>query len=378
MPRPLRLTSVTHTFAKGSGHGRVNYEIVRRAADQGWKVTLLATNIAPELAGQDAVRWVPITWSKLPSQLARNLVFARRSSRWLDSHRTDRDVLHLNGFITWTAGDVNASHMVHGDWVRSPYHTSRVRRDFYGLYHRLNSVLNARWELEAYNKARVVVAVSERVKGQLVSIGVPAERIRVILNGVDPTEFRPAPANRSALGLPEGVPLGVFVGDIRSPLKNLDTILRALAGVPSMHLAVVGSTEGSPYPKLADALKLEDRVHFLGFRRDVAQVMQACDLFVFPSRSEACPLVMLEAMASGLPLLIASTVGGQEIVTSDCGVVVKDPNRADEIAQAMQTLVDAPARRRSMGEASRAIAERHTWGHMADEYLRVYTEVAHA
>ena len=75
---------------------------------------------------------------------------------------------------------------------------------------------------------------------------------------------------------------------------------------------------------MVSQLGLADRVHFLGYRRDIAALMQAADVFVFPSRYEACTLVLLEALAAGLPVITAVTAGGSEIVTPDCGVVLSD------------------------------------------------------
>jgi glycosyltransferase involved in cell wall biosynthesis len=310
----------------------------------------------------------------MPTQLLRNLAFAQRSAAWLKQHRGDFDILHLNGFVTWAASNVNTSHMVHSDWLQSPVHTSRIRRDPYGAYHWLFSFLNARWERQAYGRSEVVVAVSEGVRRQLLAIGVPDHRIRVILNGVDPAEFAPGHTDRTQFGLPSCVPMALFVGDIRTPRKNLDTVLRSLMELPDVHLAVVGGLQGSPYPRLASSLGLGTRVHFLGYRSDVALVMKAADVFVFPSRWEACPLVMLEAMASGLPIVTASTVGAVELVTPECGVVLPGPDDERALAVAIRDLLQAPARLQTMGQACRKVAERHTWTRMGEAYLRLYGE----
>jgi glycosyltransferase involved in cell wall biosynthesis len=312
----------------------------------------------------------------MPTQLLRNLAFAQRSAAWLRKHRDSFDILHLNGFVTWADGSVNTSHMVHSSWLQSPVHTCRVRRGPYGAYHWLFTFLNARWECRAYARSQVVVAVSESVRRQLLDVGVPADRLRVILNGVDPDEFSPGQTDRSGLGLPPSVPLALFVGDIRTPLKNLDTVLRALSHLPDVHLAVVGSLRGSPYPRVADRLALSDRVHFLGYRRDVAQVMRAVDLFVFPSRWEAFSLVILEAMASGLPIITASTVGATELVTPECGVVLPDPDDDGALAKAVRDLLQAPSRLRKMGQACRQVAVQYTWTRMSDSYLRLYAELS--
>jgi glycosyltransferase involved in cell wall biosynthesis len=222
----------------------------------------------------------------------------------------------------------------------------------------------------------VVVAVSQRVKQELLDIGVPKEAIRVILCGVDLQEFSPGSADRRKWGLPEQVPLALFVGDIRINRKNLDTVLYALVQVPELHLAVVGTIEGSPYPQLAAQLELSERVHFLGNPQNVVpELMRTADLFVFPSRYEPYGLVVIEAMASGLPVITATTTGAAEIVTPECGVVLSDTEDTQALAQAMSRLADHELRNR-MGQAARSIAEQHSWASMAQSYVDLFEELA--
>ena len=198
----------------------------------------------------------------------------------------------------------------------------------------------------------------------------------MILNGVDVEEFQPQQVDRGVLGLPAAVPLGLFVGDIRSSRKNLETVLAALVEVSQLHLIVVGNTENSPYPAMAERLNVHTRVHFLGYRQDVAQIMQAVDLFVFPSRYEACSLVLLEALASGLPVITARSTGGVEIITSACGIVLSHPDDIPGLAIALNQLTSDPHRRKMMGCAARQIAEQHTWTQMASQYLALFEELS--
>jgi glycosyltransferase involved in cell wall biosynthesis len=372
----MKLCLVTHNVIKGEGQGRVNYEIAWEAIRRGHHVTLLASRVAPELQQSSQVNWIDIPVKGLPTYLLREIVFAWRSADWLRKHRSELDLVQANGAITWAQGDVNLVPFVHSAWLRSPLHISRTRRDFYGLYQWLYTVLNARWEKRAFRQAKVVVAVSQRVKQELLDIGVPKEAIRVILCGVDLQEFSPGSADRRKWGLPEQVPLALFVGDIRINRKNLDTVLYALVQVPELHLAVVGTIEGSPYPQLAAQLELSERVHFLGNPQNVVpELMRTADLFVFPSRYEPFGLVVIEAMASGLPVITATTTGAAEIVTPECGVVLSDTEDTQALAQAMSRLADHELRNR-MGQAARSIAEQHSWASMAQSYVDLFEELA--
>jgi glycosyltransferase involved in cell wall biosynthesis len=262
--------------------------------------------------------------------------------------------------------------MLHSAWMRSPFYPWRLRDGPYGWYQKVYTRGNSRWEQQSYTAAELVVAVSEKVRKELLAIGLPEHKVQTIHNGVDLDEFKPGAADRAALNLPLDVPLAFFAGDIRTSGKNMDTILAALAKTPGLHLAVAGDERGSPYLALAQRLGLIDRVHFLGYRRDIADLMRACDLFVFPSRYEACSLVLLEAMASGLPIITAVTTGGSELLDPGCGWILEDPHDVEQLASHMRMLTgDAPLRRR-MSANARATSERHSWSAMAGEYVELF------
>jgi glycosyltransferase involved in cell wall biosynthesis len=371
----VKLCIITHKLKKGDGQGRVNYEIAKEVILRGHHLTLLSSELAPELAEKSQVKWIQIPVQRFPTEFIRNFLFAKQSADWLQKNRADIDLVKVNGAITKTSADVNAVHFVHSSWLRSPVHISRTRRDAYGLYQWLYTALNAHWEKQAFQKTKVVVAVSQKVAQELVNIGVPRSRIQVIVNGVDLEEFTPGVGARQTWGLPENVPLALFAGDIRTTRKNLDTVLYALAKVPHLHLAVVGDTEGSPFPQLAASLGISERVHFLGYRRDLAAIMQAVDLFVFPSRYEACTLVLLEALASGLPVITATATGGAELVTPECGVVLSDSDDIDALVAALLSLVSDRPLIQQMAKAARSVAEQYSWNTMAKTYVDLFEEL---
>jgi glycosyltransferase involved in cell wall biosynthesis len=370
----MRLALITHKFVRGDGQGRVNYELARAALAAGHTVWLLASEVAPELASNPLARVVHIGVKGLPTALLQNQLFACRSTLWLWRHRGELDVVHANGFVGWSTADVNSSHFVHAAWIHCQQHTWRVRRDLYGLYQLLYSFSGKWLERRAYRRARCVVAVSEQVRHELLEIGLAGERLCVIQNGVDTEEFAPGKVSRDALGLPDGK-LMLFIGDIKTPRKNLDTLLRAMTRVRDAGLVVVGSLSGSPYPRLARDLGLDNRVTFLGFRRDIPQLMHAADLFVFPSRYEACSLVLLEAAASGLPIVAARATGGTELLTPECSVLLENAEDAIELAAALNDLLASPSRLKDMGDQARRVALANSWQVMAGRYLQLYGEL---
>lgn len=373
----MKICIVTHCVLKGNGQGRVNYEVVWEALRQGHHVTLVASDISPELEQHHQVTWIPISVKQFPTELLRNLIFAQKSMAWLRHHQDEFDIVKLNGAISAAKSDINAVHFVHSSWLRSPFHIWRQRRDIYGAYQWLYTALNARWEKVAFSRAKLVAVVSQKIKQEVLAINIPEERIRVIANGVDLEEFTPGQLERQHLGLPPDVLLALFAGDIRTSRKNLDTVLQALVAVPQLHLAIAGAADGRNfYPQLAKTLGVAERVHFLGFRSDVAALMKSADMFVFPSRYEAFSLVLLEAMASQLPVITAISAGGAEIVTPECGFVLTDPNDVTALSAALHHLTADSVARYSMGKAARLVAEQYSWANMAGCYLKIFQEVS--
>ncbi|MFP5518222.1 MAG: glycosyltransferase family 4 protein [Alphaproteobacteria bacterium] len=367
----MRIAVVTQKIVRHDGQGRVNAVVVEELLRRGHEVVAIATEVADELAQHPSLRWLPVDGGGVPTQLAKDQLFAWRASRALArARRAGVDRVVVNGFVSWARSDVNAVHFVHSAWMRSPTHPVRKGVSPLSLYRALYTLLNVGFERWSFRRARRLVAVSRTVAEELRRDGIDPARLAVIDNGVDVAEFRPGTPDPAAFGLQPGRPVALFVGDARSDRKNLDGVLRALAEVPDLSLVVVGDERGGPFPALARSLGVEDRVRFLGHRRDVAALMRAADLFVFPTRYEPFGLVLLEAAASGLPVVTTRLAGASWLLEDGAAIVLDDPDAQDALVGAMRRLAADPEERRRMGEAGRHIAERHDWpvtaGHYAD------------
>jgi glycosyltransferase involved in cell wall biosynthesis len=350
----------------------VNYEIARGALCAGLQVTLIAESCADELATHDRVHLVILPVSSLPTRFLKNLSFAIRSACWLSQNRKDIDVIQANGFITFAAVDVVAAHFVHGAWLDSPHARTGTNWSVRALYQRGYTRMNAYLEQVAFRRARRVVAVSENVASELRKAGILDHQIAVIFNGVDLDEFCPRVSDRPLFRLPGGVTLFLFCGDIRTRRKNLDTVLRAVAQVGCVHLAVAGAVDRSPYPALARELGTADRVHFLGHITNMSALMGAVDAFIFPSRYDPLGLVVLEAMASGLPVVTAKTTGAAAVL-DDPHWTLNDPEDVSELARLVLLLAADPLLRKRLGDKNRSKALAHSWTAMAQQYLDLYS-----
>jgi teichuronic acid biosynthesis glycosyltransferase TuaC len=188
----------------------------------------------------------------------------------------------------------------------------------------------------ALRRAARVIAVSESLKRDAVALGVPAEKVRVIENGIDPALFRPVDRveARRSLGLPKYGPLLVSVGTL-APRKGFHLVMEAMAKLkrrwPTLRFAILGGdgpegAMGAELRQLATRLRIEDRVIFAGPRRreELAAWYGAADLFVLATAHEGCPNVVLESLACGTPV-VATPVGNiPELLDSpEVGLVVE-------------------------------------------------------
>ncbi|RXZ81481.1 glycosyltransferase family 1 protein [Paenibacillaceae bacterium] len=380
----MNICIVTHNVLKGDGQGRVNYEIVNELLEQGHNVALYATKIAPEFERHPRIEYVHIAVQGWPTRLLKNQIFALVSSLKLMKRKKNYDLIVMNGYIAWLRSDINNVHFVHSAWQNSTAHPYRLQKGWKGRYQMLFTKINAFLERGAFQRSGLLIPVSQKVQQEIEQIPEVNKPIQVILNGADLQSFSPAPVKKKELRrmfeLPESVILAMFAGDIKSPRKNLDSVLKAMPQNPDLHLAVAGALEGSPYPEMARELGLNERVHFLGFQKDVAALMKCADCFVFPSRYEACSLVVMEALASGLPVITTEASGVGEVIAGDggsgkAGFVLKDPEDLKQLAQSLLVLTEDEQLREQMGQAAREAVQPYDWKKVAKRYVALYEQV---
>jgi glycosyltransferase involved in cell wall biosynthesis len=372
-----RICIVTHVVVPWDGQGRVNYELARHLVREGHEVTLVASVVEPTLAREAGIRWIRIPVPSRVPEPIRWVVFAALARLRLGPQALTRyDIVHLHGAIAPIQADLNTSHFVHASWRREGPPPVDA-------WQRLVTAVCMWTERRAYRTARRVVAVSEAVGQSLrEDVAVSRGRIEVIYNGVDPAEFRPrGPGDprplRDGLDLPASAFVILFVGDARSPRKNLDLALATLARLdPRFRLVVIGEYRGGPYPGLAAALGVNGRTHFLGPRRDVAECLRDGDALLCVSRYEPASLVLLEGMATGLPVICTPGVGNAPFVDHGSnGFRLRSTEDRDRAAWLLETLERDAGLRHRIGDAARATACRLSWTRMARQYESLYREL---
>jgi starch synthase (maltosyl-transferring) len=191
----------------------------------------------------------------------------------------------------------------------------------------------------------------------------PAEKLRVVRNGLDFVEFDAASARGTTEALPEAGK-GLVVGTVgrleeqKGTVHLLDALARMPPDLAEVRLWIVGDgPEARSLRNRAARLKLEERVQFLGVRRDVPALMARFDLFVLPSLWEGLPNVVIEAMAARRAVIATNVDGTPEAVVHGWTGLLVPPENPGALAQAMGRLLREPAMRQRFGEAGRRKAE---------------------
>jgi UDP-glucose:(heptosyl)LPS alpha-1,3-glucosyltransferase len=290
----------------------------------------------------------------------------------------------------YTDGSGTLREYIAAQWSHRP----RWWRDVYGWTPHQRAI--RKLERQRFQRGAIlrIVAMAEFVRDQILAeYPVDARRIEVLYNGVETRTFHPA--NRARLGqalrsraqIPPDAQVWVFAGnDWRR--KGLATALAALAVARrrapqrDVRLLVAGA-DNHPrhYLRLAHRRQVAGAVTWLGSVPSIQDVFAAGDVFVFPSRYDVFGNVGLEALASGLPVVLSARAGVSELLAPQragawaaAGAVLDDPEDAEQLARSCEELLD-PMRLAARASAARALAESYSWERHFERLLQIYREV---
>lgn len=227
--------------------------------------------------------------------------------------------------------------------------------------------------------ARLIAVSATEAETIRASGVVDPERVRTVYNGIDASRWSSAaPADLTTCGVPEGALVAVVAG-LLNRAKGQDVAIEALARLDDarLHLLLVGHGEDEPMLRaLAAARGVAERVHFLGWRTDVPELLAAADWLLLPSRWEGMPYVVLEAMATARPVLATRVDGARELVVDGETGFLVEPDSAEALAEALARLPEVGREgARAMGrEASTRLESRFTVEGMTRATVAVYEE----
>lgn len=356
---------ILHTDPARGGAERYTVDLAAGLAARGHEVTLLggareasAPNVDCVEAGYVRVL-VPIRGL---TRSRKYECFARAAERWLTEH--PQDVVHA--MLPMRRCDVYHPHA--GLAVNAL--EGKPVQTFFNPRRRLFAAIER--ELLGGARPPVVLCLSNYIKGELREScpTLPPDRMVRLFNAVALDRFSP-PESR-----PQGEPVEVLMVAQDFARKGLATAIRAVAQAPATKLTVVGRDDPAPYAALARKLGVEARVEFAGSQKDVRPFYRRAGFLVLPTKHDPCSLVVLEALACGLPVISTKFNGACEVMThGEHGFVLDDPDDDRALADAMNPLVD-PARRAAMQAACVALRPVLSYEHHLDEVEAIYRGVA--
>ena len=388
MNKPGVLMVTGAYYPELSGAGLQCRALVRQLRDA-VSFTVLTTTIDPALPGTDERDGVPVhrvfvnpqsPWSKIAA--------AWQTSRMLLRARARYSILHLHGFSQKSLLVVIVGLLL----------GKRIAIKLTSVGHDDPQAIRARGRLAywCYTRARLFFGVSPRLQALYAASGLPAERFRLIPNGVDLERFRPASLEerrvlRAELGLPVESAVVLFVGFF-SREKCPDLLFEAWSrvagsGDASSVLVFVGATRSRYYEvdeRLAAGIRagaarlgLDSRLFFVEETREIEKYQRAADIFVLPSVREGLPNALLEAMACGTGCIATRLDGVTDtlIAHDDSGLLVPARDGA-ALEAALARLLSHPELARTFGECARQrIARDFSMADTAGQYLAAYKEL---
>jgi glycosyltransferase involved in cell wall biosynthesis len=361
-------------FPANTGYAWNTIEAVfRRVGEQlvadGHGVTIAYSSLAGGPSA--AMRGAPFEFIEFNYERALTPAGALGFARLLRNGRFD--ALYLTDRSTWA-------------WQYPVFRLAGVRRLL--VHDRTSGVRTIRplaWRLvkRALHRPRLwsadcAIAVSDFVRQRLIHHnGIPPERVRLVYNGIDVDLFSSGAKNalRQLLDLADDVPI-VFCSGRAHTNKGFQTLIDAAAllrdaGTTRVAFVYCG---GGPHLEMlrqhARRLGL-DAFFFLGPRSDISDLIRSATISVVPSLwAEAFGLTVVESMAAGVPVIASKTGGIPELVGGDGGVLVT-PGDAEQLAAALQALLEQPARRTALAQRARAIATRFTIERAAENLYNV-------
>lgn len=385
----LKIAHVVSTppFTWGAGgSARVVYDQAKELARRGHKVSVITTDLHPPteaavkrhnpemVDGFDLFRFPCISntmaWKS-------KIYISTQLAGYLKKHVSEYDIVHLQDLISYHAVATARSCIrngvpyvitAHGSipWLQEPKLIHRIYSDHYG-----------RMILE---RASRISALTSSELEQYVGYGVSKQKVEIIPNGIDPEGYQALPQKglfRSKHGIGQDEKMVLFLGRIHE-IKGLDLLVDAFAEVEKriekVKLVIVGPDDGYLHV-------VNDRIRKHGVGKNVAiigpiygeekwQALVDADVFALPSRYDAFPMALLEALACGTPVVVTTGCAISDLAERAGRVVRFD---ASEFAGATATLLEDRGAREALGAQGRELMLReYTWTSIIDKVEALY------
>ena len=338
--KPLRVATIIHGYFPRVGGAETQLRsLVPHLKARGIEMTILTRHYDPALPVYEeidgvAVYRLPASGPKVVASLRFTLTAVWRLLR------IRPQLVHAHEFISPATVGLLAER-----FLRIPLVVTSHRSGEIGDVQKMQGKLTGPMRLNALKKrVSAFVVISDEIADELQEIGVDAERLIRVTNGVDTERFTPSPvdekvARRKEAGFSSDAQIAIFTGRL-VPEKRLDLLISVWAELrktsPNAELMIVGAgAEEARLKAMAD-----EGVHFMGSTTDVLPFLQMADIFVLPSVAEGLSVALLEAMSCGLFPLLTNVGGAEEVVTHQLNGWIIPPDDRDALLSGLQTIFE--------------------------------------
>ena len=380
-PARMKIAFVVHDYHRAGGHSRYVAELATRFSKQ-HEVHVFANRIADDGASGIQFHKVPAWRANAFTTVLSFALPATLKLGWKIGSKIGWkvgrgfDVVHSQGFCG-LLGNVFTAHICNRAWhlaLRKQNGRTTMRESVF------NAVASALEHFTyRFRRNSQVIAVSERVKRDLVQYYHCPAPIHVIYHGTDPELFSPQVRRhwrseaRAQFGVPENEFVFLYVGQLR---KGARLSIQALAQVKQGVLLCVSASDAEEYKRFARECGQEHRVIFAGHTQRVEKAYAAADAFLLPTPYDSFAMVASEAMSCGLAVVVSREAGVSELIEHGVnGLLLDDVTSPEELARHMRSLVEDPQWSEELGCASRKTVEKLTWDAVAEETMRVYQDL---
>ena len=385
-PSQLKIAIVLEKFLPSRGGERYFSLLAEELARMGHEVHVFAAFTERVSSCSYGLHRIPIL--RYPRWL-RTLSFLIGSAHVLKSY--DFDIVHGVG-RSLAVNVLNPHGGVEKAYLKQEF--ASIRSRCYYVYRLGRRYLSAEHYLTLWiqkrqyqsDTVRRIIAISQMIRGDIIRYyGVPDEKIVVVFNSVDLERFHPRnrdtyrQAKRMDLGINDATLLLLFVGNnyrLKGVASLLDAmvLLRKWFPTQPFRLLIAGRGQIGHYRRMARRIGIFDNVLFLGPVTRIEEYYAASDIYVHPTFYDSCSLAVLEALATGLPVITSQFNGAADAIVSDAGgKVIENPANVQELAQAIALFFDAN-RRNEARDITRKWVEPYSPEYNVEKTLQVYYE----
>ena len=384
----LQVVDYFKPFWSSGGPARVCYEIARRFADMGHKVTIYS-NGERRASEEKVIKNQPTTVDGMTVWYFKNLssyllnktnidspyllpIIARRKLR-------EFDVIHIHTYRSVITIPIWYYAKKYGIPYVLQAHGS-VTTFFYKGW--LKRIFDRLWGYKILKDAAKVIASTKTEAGQYKSMGVDENKIEIVPYGINLPEYENLPERggfRRKYGLDDNERVVLYLGRIHR-IKGLDLLAKAFAelskDVDNVKLVFVGPDDGylPSLKKLVGELKINDKALFTGplYGKDKLKAYVDADIYVLPSFYETFPNTVFEACACGTPVILTDRCGIADVINSRAGLVV--PYDKERLQQALLRILGDDKLRREFGEKGKLmLREKFNWEKIANQIESIYS-----